>query len=141
VEKARKLNEVIQLKKEAELTFQTEKLALSLIPKKLLIGNTYEKLDDDIKSTNKHKWKIYVSSADGDDLNSCIQEVEFVLHPTFFPPTLICKHGPFEVSRLGWGSFQIGVNITWKNGKKSDFKHDLCFDNPVTENSVDVILK
>lgn len=33
------------------------------------------------------------------------------LHPTFNPPTLVFKKPPFEVTRVGWGVFEITMTL------------------------------
>jgi transcription initiation factor IIF auxiliary subunit len=47
------------------------------------------------------------------------------------------------LTRLGWGTFRIGVKVHWKAGiyeeKTSDFHHDLEFE-PVRERTAETFL-
>jgi hypothetical protein len=73
-------------------------------------------------------------------ISKFIEKVVYELHPTFFPPTVTVTEPPYEVARLGWGYFSITVNIHWKNGRVSKFKHKLNFESDRTEKEHDVVL-
>jgi len=103
-----------------------------------LIGNTHEEIQTMTTNTenvgqNHHKWVVYVKSAEQKDLSEVVEKVEFKLHPTFFPPVVTVSESPFEVARIGWGTFKIGIVVYWKNGEKSEYTHKLRFDQPKTE--------
>lgn len=51
-------------------------------------------------------------------LNGCnmetgkfIKQVTYHLHPTFKPSKIVVKEPPFLLSRVGWGLFEIEMDI------------------------------
>jgi transcription initiation factor IIF auxiliary subunit len=110
------------------------------LPDQVIIGNTHEKINTD--SDNSHKWVMYVKAADGVNLESYIETVEFHLHPTFTPPSYTVTKPPYSISRLGWGTFTVKVIINWKpqfHQPQLLHSHDLCFSAPDTFNIVKII--
>jgi len=98
----------------------------------LVIGNTHKKKAS--SDQNCHHWKIYVHTVDPTlKLESFVNKVVFNLHPTFSPQKISFSKGPFEISRIGWGTFHVGVSVHWKDGKKSEYKHHLDFSKDKTE--------
>ena len=60
-----------------------------------------------------------------------IHTVLYKLHPTFNPPQVLKRKKPFSLRRLGWGTFEIDITITWKSWLKkepTEFKHLLSFE-------------
>jgi len=105
------------------------------LPDKIAIGNTHQSVAPTGPSQqNSHKWCMFVRPCDPTlDLSKLIDKVVFELHPSFFPPVCtVYAPGPFEISRLGWGYFDITVNVHWKNGKKSVYVHQLDFTKDLT---------
>ena len=49
---------------------------------------------------------------------SKIEEVEYILHPTFHDRIRLAKSSEkrFRIESEGWGEFDIAVNIRFKNG-------------------------
>jgi len=92
----------------------------------VLVGNTHESV-----GSNHHKWKIYVEKKEESKYE--IEKVEFRLHPTFQPAAIVVEEEPFELERVGWGTFKVQVIVHWDNGKKSILKHHLSFSQPKTE--------
>jgi len=110
-----------------------------ILPDQVIIGNTHELVATTDK--NNHKWVMYVKAADGVDLESYIENVEFHLHPTFTPPSKTITKPPYTISRLGWGKFTIQVIINWKpkfNQPQLLHSHDLNFSEPDTFNIVKI---
>lgn len=70
-----------------------------------------------------------------------IDSVIFTLHPTFHKPVVSVNSPPFEVVRLGWGTFEIPIEIKWKKwtGIGSTFvNHELSFRGFGDENKIKV---
>jgi NAD-dependent SIR2 family protein deacetylase len=93
------------------------------IPTKLQIGNTHE-----LKDKESHHWTMYVKSNKDN-----IEKVTFQLHPTFKPSEVEVKSSPFQISRIGWGTFTVEMEIYLKNGEKFTMKHALSFEGSGSE--------
>jgi len=103
--------------------------------KKIKIGNEHSMVPDDqitISTTTgaklNNKWKMYVR---GDDVDSFIEKIEFVLHPSFQPSNVTVSAAPWELERVGWGFFIVHVTIHFKpdlNKLPCVFDHELFFD-------------
>lgn len=102
----------------------------------LIVGNAHQLVLPTDSSQNAHLWKVFVRQAD--NTTTLIDQVEFKLHPTFTPSSVVVRKAPFEVERLGWGTFDVGVHVKWLNGNTSILKHSLRFDKPTTEATVAV---
>ncbi len=75
-------------------------------------------------------WTIYIDSEPS--ILEKISCVTYQLHPTFTDPTKrICKLGQtskaFSYSTTGWGTFNVGVRIEFKDGSKFTTAHHLIF--------------
>jgi len=119
-----------------------EKPSIFQLPDQIIIGNTHESINTN-SDKNSHKWVIYVKAANGVNLESYIENVEFHLHPTFSPPSITVTEPPYSISRLGWGTFTIKVIINWKpqfHQPQLLHSHDLSFSAPDTFNNVKIIL-
>jgi len=72
-----------------------------------------------------------------DNLESkIIDNVDFFLHETFHPPNVKLTKGPFEVSRIGWGTFNVRATVTFNESLKKDkqeFDIPLSFSSNLTE--------
>ena len=53
----------------------------------------------------------------------------FHLHPDFNPRIVSLSEGPFEVVRTGWGVFDVGVEVHFRNGGSKMFTHPLVLDD------------
>lgn len=76
----------------------------------ILIGNKHRLIrgaDDD----NEHDWTFFVRTSRPD----LVKEIRVYLHPTFRPPRLTLRNPPYEVRRLGWGTFTIEAEIVLKS--------------------------
>lgn len=79
----------------------------------LYIGNTHNRIrNEDMESRNKHEWKFFIRTS----RNDLIEEVQIFLHPTFRNSRIVQQWPPFEVRRLGWGTFDIYANVILKVG-------------------------
>ena len=106
--------------------------------KRFVVGNTHETVRDTssfrggpVREKNRHRWTMFVrvDGEDGERTSDYIDKVIFSLHPTFRPNKLVVAKEPFQVSRWGWGTFEVGVQIIWANGKKTvrQLDHELSF--------------
>jgi hypothetical protein len=94
------------------------------------IGNTAEREDSD-----EWKWAVFLQG--DDDTLASVQCVEYLLHASFKPPRqAICKRGSlpgkgFLLAAKGWGTFQLGVKVLFKDGRARFLTHDLRFSAQV----------
>jgi len=61
--------------------------------------------------------------------HNIIKRVTFRLHPTFIPTRVIVDNPPFQLRRIGWGVFNIGIIIEFHNNldlPKLELDHLLC---------------
>lgn len=76
-------------------------------------------------------WSVFIV-ADDRTLQE-IKCVEYMLHPTFPEPVrTVCERGPgggkgFVLSSNGWGTFTVGVKITFADGEIRQLRHELQF--------------
>ena len=87
---------------------------------RVVVGNRHERLQPTrTNPQNLHKWCMYVYMLDGTDkanripASQFIERVVFHLHPTFNPSVVQCVKEPYEVERIGWGTFGIKVQIVF----------------------------
>ena len=104
--------------------------------KKIIIGNTHERVTT--RTSNQHKWRFYVQIIDdtlghgGKEVSPSkfIEKLEVFLHPSFTPSHIVLTKEPFEITRLGWGMFNINGKIHFKSHLRLTplvFNHMLCF--------------
>jgi hypothetical protein len=70
-----------------------------------------------------------------------IKKVTFNLHPTFNPPSIYVNKAPFQLSRIGWGTFNIGIVIEFQDYLKIDkmeLDHMLSFSRALTRGYKDI---
>ncbi len=77
------------------------------------------------------RWTTYVSGPD--ELLDEIECVEYTLHRTFPEPVRkVCKRGDglfaFPLTTEGWGTFEIPIRVTRKDGQEVELSHQLRFD-------------
>jgi hypothetical protein len=92
----------------------------------LTVKNTAAKLN-----TNEWGWTIFVDGPD--ELLNRVECVEYTLHPTFRERVQkVCQRGegqqPFSLSARGWGTFEVGVRVSWKDGSTQNLTHQLKFE-------------
>ena len=98
---------------------------------KFSFGNTHEDVKNP-KGKNSHRWCMFASLAQGaDETGKFIKSVTYHLHPTFTPSKIKVEKAPFLLSRVGWGWFDIQMDIEFKESTGLGTKritHELCFD-------------
>mmetsp|Transcript_277 Transcript_277/g.509 ORF Transcript_277/g.509 Transcript_277/m.509 type:complete len:256 (-) Transcript_277:233-1000(-) len=105
---------------------------------KLAVGNQYELMKTPRTSSrglkeNKNRWNCFVRAIDPhtheDISKKHLNKVFFGLHPTFRPHKIWREKAPFEVKRIGWGTFDIDIKVYFKDQKKPvRLSHELIFD-------------
>ncbi|MCI0331062.1 MAG: hypothetical protein L0196_09000 [candidate division Zixibacteria bacterium] len=76
------------------------------------------------------EWTVYVQGSE--QALAQVRCVEYTLHPTFPNPIrTVCKRGSgvqaFPFTTKGWGTFEIGIRLIFKNGRIQKLKHQLKF--------------
>jgi hypothetical protein len=76
-------------------------------------------------------WTIFVEGPE--DVLSRIDCVEYTLHPTFRDRIQrVCARGEgpqaFSLAARGWGTFQVGVRVLYKDGTSRNLTHQLLFE-------------
>jgi hypothetical protein len=104
-------------------------------PLKFLYGNDCEPIEN-----NKFKWTVYVRPHEDNtfEMSAMINKVVFKLHPTFKPNEIGITKPPFQLTRIGWGTFKIKIIIYWNSIHKNvptELEHELNFgeDGEVSE--------
>jgi transcription initiation factor IIF auxiliary subunit len=86
-------------------------------------GNLYREVKNPKMSQagfpNKHSWAAFFRLQDNKDnrrLNesNVIEQVMFELDPTFNNPFQVKKTGPFEIAKVGWGSFSMPITVIFR---------------------------
>lgn len=77
----------------------------------ILIGNRH-RMERGTEDANQHDWTFFVRLSRPE----LIDKIEVYLHPTFRPPSVTLRQPPFEVRRLGWGTFELQATIWLKEG-------------------------
>ncbi len=80
-------------------------------------------LIDGQETDNIHKWSLQLAP----NAEKVVSEVTYKLHPTFRDPIVKCTKFPFQLSRIGWGTFEIGVSILLNTGQTLETSHKLTF--------------
>jgi YEATS domain-containing protein 4 len=62
-----------------------------------------------------HEWTLFVRGPNGEDLSVFINKVVFQLHPSFPFPVREITSPPFEVTETGWGEFECGIRMFFKD--------------------------
>jgi len=103
-------------------------------------GNRHELVTNPRKArsnpafTNKHCWTMYVklkTKNPRDTARNYIRKVVYGLDPSFGATEVIVKQEPFELTKKGWGTFEVPIKIYWERWMKlppMEIDHDLSFD-------------
>lgn len=119
----------------------------TIFPFSIRIGNTHQLLQE---AHNSHEWKMFVDLVPNDrgktpgvTAGDLIEKVVFDLHPTFTPQVVTVSKAPFELTRTGWGTFDVRVIVFWKPAAKTasaatEWIHELSFENDQTSRVVPI---
>ncbi len=81
-------------------------------------------------SNERWDWTVFIQASE--NILANIQCVEYTLHRTFHDPVRkVCVRGSgmeaFALSTNGWGTFQIGVRVFFRDGRIKALTHNLTF--------------
>merc|ERR1719409_1428317 len=79
---------------------------------------------DSSSNREVYSWTIMV-----EDKSSQVKSVAFHLHPTFKPSKVQLTKKPFQLTRKGWGTFDIACDVAFQNGLKAKYTHELSFES------------
>jgi transcription initiation factor IIF auxiliary subunit len=112
----------------------------------VLSGATAMAAPSDITSRNTSRylgdgqweWTVFLEGPEA-DLDR-IRRVEYLLHPSFEPRRVQSRErqtpqGPFAITRVGWGTFQIPITVTFTDGTQWSLTHRLSFAGSRAESS------
>lgn len=117
--------------------------------RRVAIGNSYKRVKktDGEYEKNVHKWVCFARIEGEKHPEKYIESVKFELHPTFRPSVIELDkpnlEGSYEISRLGWGTFDIPVTIKFKKNlglKPYTQEHELVFSGSGAYHSYDVLI-
>jgi len=91
----------------------------------VVVGNTHQLTDD----CRRHRWKLYVKGR-------ALKQVEVFLHPTFKDNHRVITAAPFEVSAIGWGSFEVALKLHTHAGARIEAVWDLQFERPNAKKTI-----
>mmetsp|Transcript_31155 Transcript_31155/g.52320 ORF Transcript_31155/g.52320 Transcript_31155/m.52320 type:complete len:216 (-) Transcript_31155:318-965(-) len=63
---------------------------------------------------HSHRWTCYVRNPENKDMTHVIEKVVFKLHDSFPNPVRVIDKPPFELTETGWGEFEIGFTLHFK---------------------------
>jgi len=140
IERAKDLEEMAKFREQEaedrriqEMTDQIKSMKLNDV--QIEVGNFHVMVDPTYKDDpNVHKWTMAVRlpaslSLQGFRVDDFVESVVYTIHPTFSPNKYKVQY-PFQLERRGWGTFQVGVKVTFKSHLKGPtliLQHDLNF--------------
>lgn len=113
----------------------------------IVFGNRYFRRKREGKTGSTKRWLLFVEPKRCEEatLKAYVSHVQFLLDPALFQePNRELSHDPFQVVGCGRMSFHARIVVHFKppNDKRPlELRHELCFDAPVTESVVRVILR
>jgi len=101
--------------------------ACSHYPTEIKFNNWTKPTGKEYDGREYYKWRIFVDE-DKTILN-CINEVQYMLHPTFQNPLQIRRNpgDKFAVEMSGWGVFLIDITVKLNNGEALNTNYTLDF--------------
>ncbi|MBI3694676.1 MAG: hypothetical protein HY238_07525 [Acidobacteria bacterium] len=82
------------------------------------------------------EWTIFIQGPN--EVLNQVQCVEYTLHPTFSVPVRsVCERGQspqaFALQSSGWGTFTVGIQVFFRDGRRQRLEHHLKFSSAKTE--------
>lgn len=87
-------------------------------------------------------WKLFIRGDGIYNVGDRIKSVKVTLHPSFSENVFVLHDAPFELSRCGWGTFEIGLELeVYTNSSLSQtsiicLSHDLSFEPVVAQRTL-----
>ena len=81
---------------------------------------------------------MFVCLSDGrkEETANYVESVTYHLHPTFKPNVIKVEKAPFLLSRIGWGYFEVEIDIVFKKSTglpPKKMTHELNFEADETK--------
>lgn len=99
---------------------------------KLVLGHSAQWRKKPTTEGYTHDWTVIVKGEEGHEIKHFVEKVVFYLHESFPKPKRVVKDPPFQVSESGYGSFNLPVEVYFRNKdepKKVKFDYDLLLPN------------
>jgi len=78
-----------------------------------------------------HRWTLFLRGEDGKTTAGLgIKEVVFHIHQDYTPSSVHVKKAPFEITRNGYGAFEVAADVTRVDGTATRELWSLNFDKP-----------
>jgi len=89
---------------------------------RLQIGNRHRPAVSSSASSSSdsvHEWTVFVRTEEARDAND-IERVTFELHKSFELNIVEVHSWPFELTRLGWGTFEVRIRVRLSRARTKD---------------------
>jgi hypothetical protein len=95
------------------------------------------KIEQDFEYVGKDYWRWSAWIEGGDAELDKVEQVVWILHPSFVQPRVLSKVrlDKFRLSTAGWGTFVLRAEVTLADGKKVQLKHNLRLEYPDSSES------
>eukprot|EP01083_Nonionella_stella_P023718 65627_1 len=123
----------IQSEEDALIDYEDETLFVGSMHRDVTVLDPQTPMTHRAKNS-KHEWVMFIStSKDKLIAPRSIQKVAYSLHESFKNNHVTVKKTPFYLRKVGWGAFDVGVEIVFKDDNKESIRmtHWLNFDVPV----------
>ena len=77
----------------------------------IVLGTVAISLGKKATDTATHSWTVYARSPKEENLGAVVKKVTFKLHESFPTPFRDVKAPPFELQEVGWGEFDLLVEL------------------------------
>ena len=104
-----------------------------IIVKPFIYGSVAINLGKKSKEEATHKWCVYVRGINNENISNFIKSVKFTLHDTFPNNVRTINKWPFELYEMGWGEFDIKIQIQLIDETVKNFNDEIIFVNPKPE--------
>ena len=74
---------------------------------------------------------VCLSNGKKEETGNYVESVTYHLHPTFKPSVIKVTQAPFLLSRIGWGYFEVEIDIVFKKSTclaPMKVTHELSFE-------------
>jgi len=100
----------------------------SPLPEFIEVIQGHKRVASNDEDGNQHEWSLRLREG----AQQIVQEVLWRLHPTFRKPDVKVKGPTFQIDRIGWGVFEVGIMVKLQphilGGKVLEGSHMLTFE-------------
>ena len=100
----------------------------------VMVGNEHEE-----QSTGLHKWTVFVRGVDGSHHGLNIEYVVFKIHQDFSPSVITVREPPFEITKEGWGMFEVDITLHFPDGAQQQLVWGLDFTASGSHHSMPIL--